>query len=198
MFDRCDPHTMTVVNTAVAEARTLGHNYVGTEHVLVAVVRHRDLLPPDVARRLPSDANAVRAALEAVIGGPPPRDEELLASLGIDLDGVRAAVRRTFGPDALERLARRPVRQPWQPWRRPHRQCMSILARGTSLAFTPRVKRALESALAEADRRRQPAIDPASLLLGLVEDEHALSHRLLQELGAPPAELRVAILRAAS
>jgi len=197
VFDRCDPDTMTVVNRAIGEARNLGHNYVGTEHLLVALVHHRDLLSPDVARLLPSDVDGVREALEAEIDGPP-RDEELLASLGIDLDGVRAAVRRTFGPEALERLARRPVRQPWQPWRRPHRQCMSILARGTAFSFTPRVKRALERALTEVDRRQRPAIDPASLLLGMVEDECALANQLLYQLGVAPAEVRAAILRAAS
>jgi hypothetical protein len=171
---------------------------VGTEHLLLALVQHRDLLPRQVGRLLPAEAETVRAALEAEIDGPPPRDEELLAGLGIDLDGVRDAVRRTFGPDALERLARRPVRQPWQPWRRPRRQCMSILARGTQLSLTPRVKRALEHALTEATRRGLLAIDPCALLLGMVDEECALSNRLLHDLGVPPADLRAAIVRAAS
>ena len=197
MFDRCDVDAKIVIDTAIAEARALGHNYVGTEHLLVALVQHRDLLPPRVGRLLPAEVETVRTALEVEIDGPP-RDEELLASLGIDLDGVRAAVRRTFGPDALERLARRPVRQPWQPWRRPRRQCMSILARGAQLSVTPRVKRALEHALTEAARRGLAAIDPCALLLGMVDEEYALSNRLLQGLGVPPDELRAAILRAAS
>ena len=197
MFDRCDADTMIVIDTAIAEARALGHNYVGTEHLLVALVQHRDLLPHQVGRMLPSEVQAVRAALEVELDGPP-RDEELLASLGIDLEGVRAAVRRTFGSDALERLAVRPVRQPWQPWRRPRRRCMSILARGTRLALRPRVKRVRERALSGATRRGLPAIDPCALLLGMVEEERALSNRLLQDLGVPPNELRAAILRAAS
>jgi ATP-dependent Clp protease ATP-binding subunit ClpA len=197
VFDRCDADTMIVIDTAIAEARALGHNYVGTEHLLVALVQHRDLLPHQVGRMLPTEVQAVRAALEAEFDGLP-RDEELLASLGIDLEGLRAAVRRTFGPDALERLARRPVRQPWQPWRRPRRRCMSILARGTLLALTPRVKRVMERALSGATRRGLPAIDPCALLLGMVEEECALSNRLLQDLGVPPDELRAAILRAAS
>ena len=46
MFERCDADTMTVIDTAIAEARTLGHNYEGTEHLLVALVQYRDLLPP--------------------------------------------------------------------------------------------------------------------------------------------------------
>ena len=37
-FDRCDEDTIAVFNTAVAEARRLGHSYVGTEHLLVALV----------------------------------------------------------------------------------------------------------------------------------------------------------------
>jgi ATP-dependent Clp protease ATP-binding subunit ClpA len=198
VFDRCDADTRIVIDTAIAEARALGHNYVGTEHLLVALVQHRDLLPPRVGRLLPTEAQAVRAALKAELDGPPPRDELLLASLGIDLEGVRAAVRRTFGADALERLARRPVRQPWQPWRRPRRQCMSILARATQLSLTPRVKRMMERALSGATRRGLPAIDPCALLLGMVDEEFALSNRLLQDLGVPPDELRAAILRAAS
>jgi ATP-dependent Clp protease ATP-binding subunit ClpA len=197
VFDRCDADTKIVIDTAIAEARALGHNYVGTEHLLVALVQHRDLLPRQVGRMLPTEVQAVRTALETEFDGPP-RDEELLASLGIDLEGVRAAVRRTFGPDALERLARRPVRQPWQPWRRPRRRCISILARGTLLALTPRVKRVMERALSGATRRGLPAIDPCALLLGMVEEERALSNRLLQDLGVPPDELRAAILRAAS
>ena len=38
MFERCDQDTMAVFNTALAEARRLGHNYVGTEHVLLALL----------------------------------------------------------------------------------------------------------------------------------------------------------------
>lgn len=197
MFERCDADTMTVIAAGIAEARSLGHNYVGTEHLLVALVQRRDLLPRKVGRLLPAEVETVRAALEAEIDGPP-RDEELLASLGIDLDGVRDAVRRTFGPGALERLARRPVRQPWQPWRRPRRKCVSILAGGIQLSTPPRMKRALEHALADATRRGLAAIDPSALLLGMVDEERALSNRLLHDLGVPPAELRAAILRAAS
>jgi ATP-dependent Clp protease ATP-binding subunit ClpA len=187
---------MTVIKTAIGEARALGHNHVGTEHVLVALVQHRDLLPAEVAGLLRVDVGAARAVLETELDGPPLRDAELLASLGVDLEAVRAAVRRSFGLDALERLARRRVRQPWQPWRRASRRCVSILANGS--AATPRFKRALEHALAEARRRQRPAIDPASLLLGLVDDESAQSHRLLQDLGVAPSDVRAAILRAAS
>ena len=193
MFERCDENTMTVFGTAMAEARRLGHGYVGTEHPLLALMRHRGFLPDSVAVMLPGHPETVTAALEDVLDGPP-RDAEFLSTLGIDLDAVRSAVRRTFGEDAVERL-RRPVHQPWQPWRRTSRRCMSLLAGGMGVA--PRVKQAFELARRDAERRRRPAIDPAGLLVGMVEVEGALSNRLLHDAGVDPAEVRRGLLDAA-
>jgi ATP-dependent Clp protease ATP-binding subunit ClpA len=199
VFERCDENTMAVFNTALAEARRLGHNYVGTEHLLLALMQHREFLPEAVAALLPRDADVVTAALGGVLDGPsPPRDAELLKTLGIDLDEVRSAVRQTFGDDAVARLGRpvhQPVHQPWQPWRRPSRRCMSLLAGGMGVA--PRVKQAFEHALRDADRRQRPAIDPGGLLLGMVEVEDALSNRLLRDAGIDPSEVRRVLLDAA-
>lgn len=195
MFDRCDPNTMTVFDNALAEARRLGHNYVGTEHLLLALVRHRQLLPEAVAALLPRDPDVLAGALESILDGPPSRDAELLKALGVDLDQVRAAVRQTFGDDAVERLGRRRVQQPWQPWRRPSRRCVSLLA-GT-MGVASRVKQAFEQARHDADRRQRASIDPAGLLLGMVEVEDALSNRLLHDVGVSPSEVRQALLDAA-
>jgi ATP-dependent Clp protease ATP-binding subunit ClpA len=196
-FDRCDDNTIAVFNTAIAEARRLGHDYVGTEHLLIALVRHREVLPDAVATLLPGDVDVLTAALEDLLGGPP-RDAELLKTLGIDLDAVRAAVRQTFGGDAIERLGRRRVHQPWQPWRRPSRRCMSLLAGGmVGMGVVPRVKRAFEYARRDADRRQRTTIDPSGLLLGMVEVEDALSNRLLQLVGVNLAAVRRALLEAA-
>lgn len=195
VFERCDENTMAVFDTALAEALRLGHNYVGTEHLLLALMRHREFLPDTVAALLPHDADVVTGALKGILDGPPPPDAELLKTVGIDLDQVRATVRKTFGSDAIERLGRRRVHQPWQPWRRPSRRCMSLLAGGMGVA--PRVKQAFEHARRDADRRQQPAIDPACLLLGMVEVEDALSNRLLRDAGIDPSEVRRVLLDAA-
>ena len=193
-FDYCDEDTIVVVNTAMAEAHRLGHNYVGTEHLLVALVLHREVLLDTVAALLPGDIDALTTALVGLLGGPPPRDAELLTAIGINLDAVRAAVLETFGRDAIERLGRRRVHQPWQPWRRPSRRCLSLLAGGMSVA--PRVKRALEYARQHADSRQRTTIDPAGLLLAIVEVEDALSNRLLEEVGVDPAAVRRVLLDA--
>jgi ATP-dependent Clp protease ATP-binding subunit ClpA len=191
VFERCDANTIAVFDVALAEARRLGHNYVGTEHLLVSLVRQRDLLPASVAVLLPTE-EAVLAALRSEFDEPPPADERLLRTLGIDLGQVQAAVRRTFGDDAVERLGRRGVHQPWQPWRRPTRQCMSLL--GGAMGVAPRVKQAFERARHDADRRQHGTIDPASLLLGMVDVEDALSNRLLDQVGVDTSKVRQALI----
>jgi len=192
VFDRCDADTTTVLETALEEARGLGHTFVGTEHLLLALVRHRELLPRPVATSLPEDAAAVSAALDAVVAAPVAPDEELLKVVGIDVDEVRSAVRRTLGADALDRLGRRRVHQPWQPWRRPTRRCFSLLAGAMSVA--PRVKQALEQGLVDARRRHRDAIDPAALLLGMLETQGAMSSELLRRSGVDLDRLRRLLL----
>ena len=190
MFEHCDANARVIVDAALEESRSRHHNYLGTEHLLLAFARRRDLLPHDVAQLLP-DAEAVTSAHAGEVGPGRP-DAELLKAVGVDLDQVRSAVRRTFGDDAVQRL-RRPVHQPWQPWRRPSRRCTSILA--GELSVMPRVKQSLERAHRLVERRQPPLIDPAALLLGMVEVEDAMSNRLLRHLGVEPESLRVALLR---
>ena len=189
MFERCDTDTKAIIDAALAESRRRGHNYLGTEHVLLALAQRRDLLPAEVGALLP-DADTVAGALAAALDGPPrpPRpDAELLKVVGVDLEEVRSAVRKTFGDSALRDLGRRRVHQPWQPWRRPRRRCLSILA-GT-MGVAPRLKRAFERARQHADRRQLRAIDPPTLLLGMVEVEDAMSNRILQNLGVDLEQL---------
>jgi ATP-dependent Clp protease ATP-binding subunit ClpA len=187
MFDRCDTTTREIVDAAMRGAHELGHNYIGTEHLLLALTERRQVLPDAIARLLP-DANVVRSGIVSLIGEPLREDRELLRSLGVDLEQVRSAVRRTFGDQAIERLGRRRVHQPWQPWRRSTRRCTSVLA-GT-MTVARRVKQAFERAGREADRRRLSEIDPAALLLGIVEVEDALANRLLRDNGIDPQKLR--------
>lgn len=125
MFERCDPGATLILDAGLAEARRLGHQWLGTEHLLLALVQHRDLLPVPAAELLP-DAEAVRSALQNAIGGPPLADAELLATLGVDLHDVRTKVDHTFGTDAVDLLSRRRVHRGWQPWNR--RRTMPLAA----------------------------------------------------------------------
>jgi ATP-dependent Clp protease ATP-binding subunit ClpA len=191
VFERCDDAALRVVDSAIGAARGLGHNYLGTEHVLFVMAKHRGLLPSAVASMLPT-ANVIESAIVSVIGEPFRRDAQVLRTVGIDLEQVRSAVRRTFGEEAIAQLARREVHQPWQPWRRPSRRCTSLLA--GNLTVATRLKQAFEIADRHAERRPERRIDPACLLLGIVEVEEALANRLLLENGVDPDDIREALI----
>ncbi len=51
------------------------------------------------------------------------------------------------------------------------------------MSVAPRVKQALERGLLDATRRQRDGIDPASLLLGMMEVEGAMSNELLRRTG---------------
>lgn len=186
VFERCDADVKAIVDGGLGEARQRAHGWLGTEHVLLAMTLRRDLLPPQVAAVIP-EAGAIATALDAELPGPARRDADLLAAVGVDLEAIRASVRRTFGQGALEGLGRRRVHQPWQPWRRPARRCMSILAGSMSVA--PRLKLAFENARQEAERRKQALIDPAALLVGMLQVDGAMANRILRAVGVDPERL---------
>lgn len=191
MFDRCDQSAQIVIGTALDEARHLGHGYLGTEHLLVAFARHRELLPGLGIELLP-DAEVLEGRIVAAIGPMAPRDAELLRTIGVDLGDARSAVRQTFGDDALRRVGgRRRIRGPWRRRQDASRRCKSILSGAMGVA--PRAKQSFERARRHADRRGKQLIDPTALFLGMLDVDDAMSNRMLRELGRDPDELRRAL-----
>jgi Clp amino terminal domain, pathogenicity island component len=108
VFERLDPAGRHVLDLACQQARSFDHNYVGTEHVLLALTIEdgtaADLLADHGCRR-----EQVRAEIDAMIGAGTARrrPEVLLASLGIDLGEVRRRVATTFGAEAVALAAQR-------------------------------------------------------------------------------------------
>ena len=101
MFERFTAAARQTVIDAQAEARSLRHSRVGTEHLLLALLRQGD----GIAGRVLADAAVTRegvlAHLELV--GCAVSTEDALATLGIDFDEVVRRVDEAFGPGALER-----------------------------------------------------------------------------------------------
>jgi hypothetical protein len=144
MFERFTDSARHLIVQAQHEARRLGHNYIGCEHLLLAAagaaqpagaaLRDQGVTPERVEAeivRTVGRGQTGRAADPARPGDPgdPARpgdplhglDREALASIGIDLDMVRARLEAAFGPDALDRavLAHRRGGQACRPRRRP-------------------------------------------------------------------------------
>jgi ATP-dependent Clp protease ATP-binding subunit ClpA len=106
MFERFTGDARTAVIHAQQHSRRLGHRYIGCEHLLLAVVaaddpaaavlREHGLTPERVEEEV-----VRRAGLGAGAGLFADLDRDALASMGIDLDAVRARIEASFGPDAL-------------------------------------------------------------------------------------------------
>jgi ATP-dependent Clp protease ATP-binding subunit ClpA len=126
MFERFTDGARLVVVQAQAEARRLGHQYIGCEHLLLAVAGGAEPAGA-VLREQGVTPERVEAEILRAIGRGPAADplggldREALAAIGIDLDVVRARIEAAFGPDALTRavLAHRLARQSPGGGRRP-------------------------------------------------------------------------------
>lgn len=61
------PGTQQVLEYAVDEARKMGHHYIGTEHLLLALVRHGEGIAIDVLRKLGVTAEQIRRQTRRVL-----------------------------------------------------------------------------------------------------------------------------------
>ena len=108
MFERFTETARHVVVQAQDDARRLGHSYIGCEHLLLAaaatgepasaVLGDQGVTPELIEAEILRTIG--RGQTAGLMGG---LDREALASLGIDLDVVRARIEAVFGPDALTR-----------------------------------------------------------------------------------------------
>ena len=112
MFERFTQDARNAVVDAQKNARRLGHNYIGGEHILLAVVSQAspasailavhgitpEYVEAEINRRIGPGAGAGAAA--DLFGS---LDRDALAAIGIDLDTVRARIEASFGPQALAR-----------------------------------------------------------------------------------------------
>ncbi|GAB4495873.1 MAG: ATP-dependent Clp protease ATP-binding subunit [Anaerolineales bacterium] len=69
------PGTQQVLEHAVEEARRMGHHYIGTEHLLLGLVRHNEGIAVEVLRKLNINAEQIRRQTRRVLqdNTPPAR-----------------------------------------------------------------------------------------------------------------------------
>lgn len=182
MFEHFTRQAREAVVDAQAAARSLGHDYVGTEHLLIALARDAESLAARTLSALgvsPEEAQARAVAVAAP--GAAASDAEVLEAIGIDLDAVRRKAEEAFGRGALDRAKRS------RGWGRRR------LAPG-HLRFTSEAKMSLELSLREALRLQHRWIGPEHLLLGLLRQRTGSGARALRSLGITLEEAEAAIL----
>jgi ATP-dependent Clp protease ATP-binding subunit ClpA len=189
VFERFTDRARESVVQAQAEARLLRHNYIGTEHLLLGILREGSGVGARVLERLGIELNGIRADVVRVIGegpsGTEDRDAEALRAIGIDVDEVRRRIEETFGPGALDRpLGRR-------RWART--RCGPLPGH---IPFTPRAKKVLQLSLREAIALEHSYIGTEHILLGLVREGEGIAAEVLGARGATPEQVRSLVARA--
>jgi ATP-dependent Clp protease ATP-binding subunit ClpA len=157
------------------EARRLGHGYIGTEHVLLALTRDPDGRAARVLRRLGVTHGDIRDSACLAELWAPRIDGDALAALGVDLDAVRERLEERFGEGALEETRAGMLEQ---------------TAAGTR-CVAPRLTLALASAL---DLAGEWQLQDEHVLLGMLSIRDSLAARALAELGVS-LELAERIMR---
>jgi ATP-dependent Clp protease ATP-binding subunit ClpA len=186
MFERFTDPARDVVKLAWQEARGLGHGFIGTEHLLIAMLTEQDGVAHRVLSDAGLDANRVRAEVERLVPSRKSLTEEdaaALRTIGIDLDAVIARIEEAFGPEALE---------PPPPARR------GLFGRPQFRAtrFTARSKKVLELSLREALRLGHHYIGTEHLLLGLIREGNGVAAKIITDSGVRLDDLRDATLAA--
>ncbi|MCH6160142.1 Clp protease N-terminal domain-containing protein [Streptomyces marispadix] len=213
MFERFSRSARQVVIGAQEEARSLGHGWVGTEHLLLSALRLPEQPGVSTLVRLGVSAENCRAAVAGVVGGSDgdglgPEDAEALKAFGIDLDEIRRRAESAFGDGALDT----PRTDPGEG--APRRRRLMKLGRRESgtragggsgaggpapgasghIRFTGRAKKALELSLREAIARKDRHIGVEHVVLALLRGDDKISQGMFERLGVATKETRDLVL----
>ncbi|OPX89600.1 ATP-dependent Clp protease ATP-binding subunit [Pelotomaculum sp. PtaB.Bin117] len=90
------PRTKRVLELSVDEARRMGHNYIGTEHMLLGLVREGEGVAAHILNAYGADSNKVRAMVVNMLGG----------QSGAAAEGQPAGKAKGGGTKTLEQFGR--------------------------------------------------------------------------------------------
>lgn len=139
-FDRFSDRGKRVLALAQDEAIRHNHSYIGTEHIVSALVRDGDTV-------------AARA----------------ITSFGVDLSKVRTALEFIVGRG-------------------------DQTASPSEITLSPRTKKVIEFAVAEAGQMGQSHVGPEHFLLGIIDEGEGIASGILESLGVPLEALRAKLL----
>lgn len=183
MFERFTREARHVVTGAQQESRQLNHSYIGTEHLLLALLDQQATTAFQVLSHLGLTYEQAVGAITDYVGTDE-LDAEALETLGIDLGAVRERVETTFGEGALDRPP-------------PSRRGRKRSPRG-HIPFTPRAKKVLELSLREALALKHNHITDGHILLGLLREDHGVAMKVINSQGISSDVVRTEIMTALS
>src|SRR5579864_9493852 len=91
-FERFTESAKRVLTLAQEEAERSHHSYIGTEHLLLGLLRQPDTTATEVLRDLGIELDTVRATIQSVLG----RDERILIQQIIPTSRVKKVIEMAF------------------------------------------------------------------------------------------------------
>lgn len=108
------PRVKNIINYAFEESRKLGHRYVGTEHLLLGLLREPDCLGAQVIKCLGTELDDMRQYILDLLGKPkeaqPPEPERLAQAPSLP-QPTQFSVQFPANPSALERVLEKSLRR---------------------------------------------------------------------------------------
>jgi ATP-dependent Clp protease ATP-binding subunit ClpC len=114
------PRAKKVLELALREALSLGHNYIGTEHILLGLVRENEGVAARILLDFDADAETIRNEVIRMLSVPGAQEQERsmaissraspqvidqawFGGLGVALDGLASEIRRQLSiPDQAD------------------------------------------------------------------------------------------------
>ena len=158
------PRAKKVIELAVDEARRLNHHYIGTEHLLLGLVREGEGIAAGVLESLGVNLEKVRTQTIQVLS---------MSGAGIAWQADTQDIEVT-GPEVS------PLQDDDDFTPAPAREASE--ANNTPGVFTVRARRVLDAAQEEAHKLQQNFVGTEHLLLGLISEEMGLAAQILQDL----------------
>ncbi len=161
------PRSKKVLELALRESMQLGHNYIGTEHILLGLLAEGGGVSATVLSSLGIDPERIRQEVLSRLGGARARSQRGLGRL----DRAREAFQRSFG---RYRRAEDPA---------------------SFEEFTEQSRKVLVFAQAEARHFNHGYLGTEHVLLGLMREEDGVAARVLRRLGVSLDEAREQVER---
>ena len=217
------PRAKKVLELALREALSLGHNYIGTEHILLGLVRENEGVAARILLDFDADAEKIRNEIIRMLSGPGRRaatgagdpspeferfTEHARGVVVLALDEARALKHNSIGTEHIlvgllreeEGLAALALASLDLTLDEVRAQVVRIVGQGDAattgqLPFTPEARRALQLALREALSLGQDEVGTEHILLGLVREDESVGARILLDFDADAEKIRNEIIR---
>ncbi len=206
-----------VLECAISEARSLRHNYIGTEHLLLGLVREGEGIASQVLRGFGVSLASAKAQVQELLAEQPSRTPDPAPSVSFERFSGRArkvillardeAIRLGHNGVDTEHLLLGLIRE-GDGWAVAMLNKLNVniaavkaevertvaagseSSPGSEIPFTPQAKKVLECAISEASSLGHNYLGTEHLLLGLTLEGEGMASRVLLDFGVSEAAVR--------